>query len=114
VERLAVALVTILAAHTVLTLARFAPGVAFLTDHRVRILVDCGQLRRSQLRISGLTVDDLTAQLREKGVGSLDELPYVLYEAKGQLTIVRESAGPRADSDLVATAVRSSAPRRSP
>lgn len=101
-----VGLLALLVAHTILTLARFAPGVPHLTDHRVRVLVEHGRLRRSQLWICGITVADLMAQLREQGVGSFAELRYVLYEAKGQLTVVPER-GEDADPELVAQAVRS-------
>ncbi len=105
------ALLTILAAHTLLTVARFAPGVAMVTDHRVRLLVEHGRMRRSQMWMCGVTVEDLTAQLREKNIGSLAELRYVLYEAKGQLTIVREPGDPSSgDPELVREAVRSAVP----
>jgi uncharacterized membrane protein YcaP (DUF421 family) len=60
----AVALLTILAAHAVATLARFNGWAARLVDHRVRVLVDHGRLRRDQLRVCGLTEADLVSQLR--------------------------------------------------
>jgi len=108
----ATALLTILAVHTLLTVARFVPGVAKVTDHRVRVLVDHGRVRRSQLWRCGVTVDDLTAQLREQEVGSLADLRYVLYEAKGQLTIVREPGGTSfADPELVRDTVQEAARR---
>src|SRR5436853_7246898 len=46
----AVALLTILATHALVMLARFNTNVAKLVDHRVRVLVDHGQLRTDQLR----------------------------------------------------------------
>ena len=55
----AAALLTILAAHNVVTYARFEPRAARLVDHRVRVPVDHGQVRRDQLRICGLTEADL-------------------------------------------------------
>jgi len=59
----------------------------------VRVLVAHGEVRRHQLRICGLTVEDLYAQLRPRGVFELAGIGYVLYEAKGMLTVVPESAG---------------------
>jgi uncharacterized membrane protein YcaP (DUF421 family) len=88
----AVALVTILGAHWLVTMLRYSRWFAKLVDHRVRVLVDHGRLRRDQLRLCGLTENDLFAQLRQQGVGSIDALRYVLYETKGELTIVPESA----------------------
>jgi uncharacterized membrane protein YcaP (DUF421 family) len=57
----------------------------------VRVLVDHGRLDRRQLRRCGLTDDDLYAHLRERGVFDLAGLRYVMYEAKGGLTVVPES-----------------------
>jgi uncharacterized membrane protein YcaP (DUF421 family) len=102
-----VALATILAAHSLAMYARFNRWFAKLVDHRVRVLVDHGQLRRDQLLLCGLTDNDVIAKLRERGVQRLEELRYVLYETKGELTIVREdeaaaaaAAGPLVESGL--------------
>ena len=96
-----IALLTILLAHALVTFSRYLPWVARLTDHRVRILVDHGRLCRRQLLVCGLTERDLFAQLRQQGVHELDALRYVLYEAKGGLTVVRENPGDGADPLLV-------------
>src|SRR5947209_2476542 len=79
----AVALLTLLAAHRLLMFARFERLFAKLVDHRVRVLVAHGKLRRSQLWICGLTENDVLAKLRQSGVRQLEELRYVLYETKG-------------------------------
>ncbi|HEY3893831.1 MAG TPA: YetF domain-containing protein, partial [Pseudonocardiaceae bacterium] len=47
-------------------------------------------LRDNQLRLCGLTESEVLAQLRRDGVASVSELRYMLYETKGELTIVRE------------------------
>jgi uncharacterized membrane protein YcaP (DUF421 family) len=39
--------------------------------------------------ICGLTESDLLAQLRQRGVFDLSDVRFVLYEAKGGLTVVR-------------------------
>lgn len=57
-----------------------------MTDHRV--LVEDGQLRGGQLRPCGLTESDLLAELRQRGVFNLGSLCYVLYQLKGQRTLV--------------------------
>jgi uncharacterized membrane protein YcaP (DUF421 family) len=88
----AVALGTILGAHGLITLARGNRLLAKLVDHRVRILVDHGRIRRGQLRICGLTEHDLLAQLRQGGVFDLSGVRYVLYEAKGSLTVVPDDS----------------------
>ena len=95
----AVALGTILLAHGGITLARGNRALAKLVDHRVRILVEHGRVRHGQLRICGLTEHDLLAQLRQGGVFDLAGVRYVLYEAKGNLTVVPE--GTTADGPLV-------------
>ncbi len=96
----AVALVTLLAAHALITLARGNRWIAKAVDHRVRVLVDHGQLRRDQLRLCGLTQNDVLAKLRELGIRELGDLRYVLYETKGELTVVRET-GAETDGALV-------------
>jgi uncharacterized membrane protein YcaP (DUF421 family) len=103
----AVALVTLLLVHRVVTLARYSRWFAKLVDHRVRVLLVHGELRRSQLYVCGLTENDVLAKLRQQGVRDLSELRYVLYETKGELTIVREDAD--ADAQLVDVGLRHAA-----
>ena len=89
----AVALVTIVAVHRLASLLRFSPLFGKLQDHRIRVLVVNGELRRRQLRLCGLTDNDLYAELRLRGVFNLGELRYVLYETKGGLSLVRKTEG---------------------
>lgn len=89
----AVALVTIVAVHRLASTLRFTPLLAKLADHRIRVLVRDGKVRRGQLRLCGLTDNDLYAELRLRGVFDVGELKYVLYETKGGLTIVKAGAG---------------------
>jgi uncharacterized membrane protein YcaP (DUF421 family) len=84
----AVALVTIIVVHRLASLLRFRPLLGKLADHRVRVLVADGQVRQHQLRLCGLTDNDLSAELRQRGVFDLNDLKYVLYEAKGGLSVV--------------------------
>lgn len=83
------ALLSLIAAHRLVSLLRFHPTLRKLFDHRIRVLVHDGTLRRGQLCRCGLTEDDVFAHLRQQGVGDLAELKYLLYEATGHLTIVR-------------------------
>jgi uncharacterized membrane protein YcaP (DUF421 family) len=99
----AVALVTILAMHVLAMVGRFNPTIAKLVDHRIRVLVDHGRLRRDQLRLCGLTDNDVLSQLRQLGVHRLEELRYVLYETKGELTVVRNED---AQGELVTIGLR--------
>lgn len=95
----AVALGTVLLAHAAITLGRGNRFLAKAVDHRVRVLVEHGRVRHRQLRICGLTEHDLLAQLRQSGVLDLSTVRYVLYEAKGNLTIVPD--GSPADPPLL-------------
>jgi uncharacterized membrane protein YcaP (DUF421 family) len=107
-----VALGTILAAHAAVTFGRYLPWVSKLTDHRVRVLVEHGELRRRELLVCGLTESDLYAHLRQQGVQSLRGLRFVLYEAKGDLTLVPEDAGTQdGDDAVVAQGLREAAGR---
>jgi uncharacterized membrane protein YcaP (DUF421 family) len=95
----AVALVTLVAIHRAASLLRFNPVLGKLADHRVRVLVAHGELRRRELRRCGLTDNDLFAELRQHGVFALDGIRYVLYEAKGSITVVPEQVGEGQRSD---------------
>jgi uncharacterized membrane protein YcaP (DUF421 family) len=97
----AVALLVILAAHWIATMGKFSPLLARLFDHRVRVLAAHGRLRADQLRKCGLTRSEVLTRLRQQGVGDLGELRYVMYEAKGELTIVPERGTTEPDSELV-------------
>lgn len=101
----AAALLAILAAHFLLTVCRMHPRIAGLVDRRVKILVDHGRLCRKQLRRSGLIEDEVLAHLRRHGVDSLSDVRYVLYESKGELTIVPERGFQVPDPDLVRIAL---------
>ena len=101
----AVALATILLAHGAVTLARGNRFLAKAVDHRVRVLVDHGRIRRGQLLICGMTEHDLLAQLRQHGVLDLSGVRYVLYESKGNLTVVpggSSTGSPLVDEGLTA------------
>lgn len=105
----AVALITLVAIHRLVSTLRFRPLMGKLVDHRVRVLVADGRVRRREMRFCGLTDNDLFAQLRQHGILSLDELRYVLYESKGAITVVPAQASVTGDPDLVRVAIRDAA-----
>jgi uncharacterized membrane protein YcaP (DUF421 family) len=105
----AVALVTILVAHFAVSVVRFSPLLAKVVDHRVRVLVEHGRLRRDQLRVCGVTENDVLAQLRQQGVFDLADVRYALYETKGDLTVIRATDNAGADAQLVSVALRDAA-----
>ncbi|NKQ57785.1 DUF421 domain-containing protein [Amycolatopsis sp. K13G38] len=92
------ALVTLLLTHTVLARLRLFAPVGRVMDHPVRVLVTDGVIDRRQLRRCRLTEDDLRAALRQRGVRSLGDVRFVLFESQGGLTVVH---GAGAESDLV-------------
>jgi uncharacterized membrane protein YcaP (DUF421 family) len=102
----ATALLTILGAHALVNYGRYNRWFARAVDHRVRVLVDHGRLRRGQLHLCGLTEQEVLAKLREQGVERLADLRYVLYEAKGELTIVHEAGPGTDDPELVRAGLR--------
>ena len=88
----AVAVVTLVLVHRIVSAMRFTGAVGKVVDHRVRVLVADGEVRTTELRKCGLTENDLYAHLRQQGYFDLTDLRYVLYETKGNLTVVPASA----------------------
>jgi uncharacterized membrane protein YcaP (DUF421 family) len=101
----AVALLTLIAVHRIVSVLRFRQPFGKLVDHRVRVLVYNGELRRRQLRLCGLTDHDVYAQLRQRGIFDVSGLRYVLYEAKGDLTVVPASPAIEEDQPLIREAL---------
>jgi uncharacterized membrane protein YcaP (DUF421 family) len=97
----AVALAVLVAVHRVMSLLRFAPLFNKVADHRIRVLMADGQLRHTQLRLCGLTDNDIMSELRQRGIFDLADVRYLIYETKGGLTVVRQNAdGPLVDTAL--------------
>lgn len=97
----AVALCTLVVVHRLASVMRFSPRLAKLFDHRVRVLVENGRVRTRQLRICGLTENDLFTQLRQRDVFSLTGVRYVLYETKGSITVVMDDVPSEPEPKLV-------------
>lgn len=88
----AVALLTLVLVHRAASVLRFRPLFGKLLDHRVRVLVENGEVRRGELRRCGLTDHDLARELRQRGHFDLTGLRFVLYESKGSISIVSDDA----------------------
>src|SRR3954453_9181098 len=100
----AVALIALVLVHRAASVLRFNPLFGKLLDHRVRVLVENGEMRGAELRRCGLTDHDLYRELRQRGFFDIGDLRYVLYESKGSITIVSEDSG---DPPLVHEGLRS-------
>jgi uncharacterized membrane protein YcaP (DUF421 family) len=90
----AVALFTFLVAHRVVAILRRHSRTVRLIDHPPRALVAGGELQAGELARAGLTAEDVYALLREKGVGDLGQVGYLLYEARGAVTLVGADSQP--------------------
>lgn len=84
----AVALVTLLVAHRVVSVLRRRAGLGGLVDQPPRLLVTHGHMRDDALSRAGLTSGDVYALLREQGVARLEDVEYLLYETRGRVTLV--------------------------
>lgn len=101
----AVGVLALIAVHRLISLLRYQPTVRRLTDHRIRVLVAGGRIRRGQLRICGLTDDDVLAALRQAGMTRLGDARLVLYEQADGITVVPNRRG----GDLIDAALASAA-----
>jgi uncharacterized membrane protein YcaP (DUF421 family) len=90
----AVALVTLLVAHRVVAMLRRHSRVVRMIDHPPRVLVARGELQGKELARAGLTDADVYALLREKGVGDLGQVGYLLYEQRGAVTLIGADSAP--------------------
>ena len=85
----AVALITLLIVHRVVAELRRRGWFGVLLDRHPSVLVDHGRLQNDAIRSAGLTRSDVYRLLRRAGAGDLESLQYVLYEAHGDITVVR-------------------------
>jgi uncharacterized membrane protein YcaP (DUF421 family) len=84
----AVALVTLLAVHRLVALARRHSRIARAVDHPPMVLVADGAILPREVARAGLTIADVHALLRKHGVDDLSEVGYLLYETRGATTLV--------------------------
>ena len=104
-------LAAVFAAHWCITRLRRFPSLAHLLEHTPRLLVAHGEVLDRELRRCGLTRSDLHAMLRQRGVGSPAEARFVVFEQRGQISILRDSGPGGAEPELVrAVAARRPSP----
>jgi len=100
----AVALVTLLVAHRVVSVIRRRSRISRVIDHPPRVLVAGGELQEREMARAGLTDADVFAMLRQKGVDDLNKVGYLLYETRGTTTLVAagDTPGPLIRDGLAA------------
>lgn len=54
------------------------------------IVIRDGKVERNQLRRLRMTVEDLFCQLRENGIGHLEEVAYAIVETNGTLSVLKK------------------------
>ena len=90
----AVALVTLLALHRLVALARRHSRIVRAIDHPPRVLVARGAIVEREAARVGLTTADVYALLRRHGVEDLNQVGYLLYETRGATTLVGADVEP--------------------
>jgi uncharacterized membrane protein YcaP (DUF421 family) len=90
----AVALVTLLVIHRIVAVARRHSRIGSAIDHPPRVLVSGGRIHQHELAWAGLTSKDVYMLLRQHGVGDLGQVGYLLYEPRGQTTLIRAGDEP--------------------
>lgn len=94
----AVTLVTILVVHSIVTWLRFVPRVSRLVDHPPLLLVAAGRIDRRAMRRCGMTDADLDALLRRQGVTALSSRHYVIFERRGDVSIIEHESPPKLEN----------------
>lgn len=82
-------LVAVLSSHAVLTRLRLMPRIEAVLDRRPRLLVSGGQVLDEELRRCGLTRADLDGVLRQHGIEDPSAVRFVVFEQRGQISVVR-------------------------
>lgn len=97
----AATLAAVLGAHWCITRLRRFPSLTHILEHEPRLLVAHGKVLDHELRRCGLTRSDLHAMLRQRGVGDPVEARFVVFEQRGQVSVIRESGPDGAEPELV-------------
>ncbi len=87
----AATLLTLIAAHGLVSRLRFFGWFQRLVDPPVRVLIRGGRLDHANMRRAGLTRADLDAVLRRHGYHDVADIGLALYEAKGSVSVFAET-----------------------
>ena len=88
----AAALLTLIAAHAIVMRLRFRPRLRRLLDPPLRVLIHDGDIDDRNLRLSGLTRDDLDAVLRQHGHLTPAGIGLALFEQNGYVSVLTTAA----------------------
>ena len=88
----AAALLTLIAAHGVISRLRFVGWIRRLVDPSVRVLIRDGEVDQTNLKRAGITAADLDAILRRHGLTDPSKVGLALYEAKGSVSVFSEDS----------------------
>jgi len=83
----AAALLTLLAAHGIVSRLRFVKAIRRVIDPPVRVLIRNGRLEHDNLRKAGITPSDIDVILRQHGYVDVEDVELALYEAKGTVSV---------------------------
>ncbi len=87
----AATLLAILATHAVLSRLRRFKTFQSAIDHPPSLLVVDGTIAEGELRRSGLTKADLFAMLRQHDAQDLEDVRYVVFERRGNVSVLRKA-----------------------
>jgi uncharacterized membrane protein YcaP (DUF421 family) len=85
----AIALLTVGLSYVNFRVRRLRP----LLEGTPIVLVDDGRVIDAHLARERITMDDLTAQARMQGIGSLDTVRWAVLETSGQISFVQKAGG---------------------
>jgi uncharacterized membrane protein YcaP (DUF421 family) len=88
----AVALITLFTAHRIVAELHRRGWLGELLIRKPLILLANGRLQPKALRTAGLADHDVYRLLRQSGESDVEDMQYVLFEERGEVTIVRAGA----------------------
>ncbi len=59
-------------------------------DGRPSILISHGKLDQKELEKTRISIEELLSQLRQKNVGSIDQVEYAILEQNGQMSVIEK------------------------
>ena len=95
-------LVTILTLEMLLSIILLkCPRLKSLASARPTVLIRHGKLEQKELRRIRISLDELISELRQAGVGSMEDVDYAILEQNGKISIIlKKAASPPSANDL--------------